>query len=161
MQNTQRKSIYVDGMTNVKCPVNAGKNWSNIQFSVWFSWDTPWYDCLTWIEGANQRRTAIYNDNVHWNELLKNQWFSELAALLALGYTSWCEWIPGQRQLLCYLVRVGSMVWSPLGQIQCHPNWDCHTMKLRCCHSQPYIHLEVIIYNISTSLYNPVYCNTI
>ena len=23
--NTQRKSIYVDGMTGVKCPVNAGK----------------------------------------------------------------------------------------------------------------------------------------
>ena len=32
--NTQRKSIYVDGMTDVKCPANAGKYWSNIQFSV-------------------------------------------------------------------------------------------------------------------------------
>ena len=25
--NTQRKSIYVDGMTGAKCPVNAGKYW--------------------------------------------------------------------------------------------------------------------------------------
>ena len=32
--NTQRKSIYVDGMTGGKCPNNAGKSWSNIQFSV-------------------------------------------------------------------------------------------------------------------------------
>ena len=32
--NTQRKSIYVDGMTGVKYPVNAGKYSSNIQFSV-------------------------------------------------------------------------------------------------------------------------------
>ena len=30
----QWKSIYVDGMTGVKCPVNAGKCWSNTQFSV-------------------------------------------------------------------------------------------------------------------------------
>ena len=32
--NTQRKSIYVDGMTGVKCPANAGKYWSNTQFSI-------------------------------------------------------------------------------------------------------------------------------
>ena len=32
--NTQRKSVYVDGMTGVKHPVNAGKYWSNSQSSV-------------------------------------------------------------------------------------------------------------------------------
>ena len=32
--NTQRKWIYVDGMTGVKCSVNSGKYWSNTQFSV-------------------------------------------------------------------------------------------------------------------------------
>ena len=32
--NTKGKSIYVDGMTGVKCPVSAGKYWSNTQFSV-------------------------------------------------------------------------------------------------------------------------------
>ena len=33
VHNMQR-SIYVDGMTGVKCPVNAGKYCSNTQFSV-------------------------------------------------------------------------------------------------------------------------------
>ena len=32
--NMQRKATYVVGMTGVKCPVNAGKYWSNTQFSV-------------------------------------------------------------------------------------------------------------------------------
>ena len=30
----QRKSFYVDGMTVVKCPVNAGTKWSNIRFAI-------------------------------------------------------------------------------------------------------------------------------
>ena len=32
--NTQRRSIYLDGMTGVKYPVNAGKYWSNTHLSV-------------------------------------------------------------------------------------------------------------------------------
>ena len=43
-RSTQRKSICVDVMTGVKCPVNAGKYWSTI-FCFWFSRDTPSYNC--------------------------------------------------------------------------------------------------------------------
>ena len=41
----------------------------------------------------------------------KNQWFKELATLLALRCTSWCEWklLDKGRNLLCYLARVAPM----------------------------------------------------
>ena len=34
--STQRKSIYVDRMTGLKCPINAGEYWSNAQFFVFY-----------------------------------------------------------------------------------------------------------------------------
>ena len=88
--DTRARDLISLLVTNVLTQVNSGQIYS---FCVWFSRETVWYDCWIHIEGAaDQKGTVMYNGDIH----LKDQSFSELAALPALGYIIWYEWkLPG------------------------------------------------------------------